>query len=105
LLPYNQLWFYYRTHFPYYRHWNYTYTTKGLIKLFLSRGAKLLALIALITGFLRLRRKAREEGMTIKEYVENLRDVVKMGVKMGTVLGINKAMKRLKDVRRGILEG
>jgi len=31
--------------------------------------------------------------------------VVKMGVKMGTVLGINKAMKRLKDVRRGILEG
>lgn len=41
--------------------------------------------------------------MSVKEYLENMRDVVKMGVKMGLVLGINKTVKRLKDVRTSIL--
>jgi hypothetical protein len=74
-----------------------------LIKLLISRGAKLLALFLTILGVLRVRRKAREEEMTVKEYLENMKDVVKMGAKMGAVMGINKAMKRLKDMRTNIL--
>jgi len=100
---YNQLWFWYRTAFPYYNHWSFTYTRKGLIKLLISRGAKILALFLTILGIVKIRRKAREEEMSVREYLENMKDVVKMGAKMGAVLGINKAMKRLKEVRTNIL--
>jgi hypothetical protein len=100
---YNQVWFWYRTTFPYYNHWSFTYTRKGLIKLLISRGAKILALFLAILGIVKIRRKAREEEMTVKEYLENMRDVVKMGAKMGAVMGINKMMKRLKQARTDIL--
>jgi hypothetical protein len=103
LLPYNQIWFWWRCTFPYYRHWRFSYTRKGLVKLLLRRGLKVLALVATILGVVRLRRKAREEEMTVREYVENLRDIFKMGVKMGAVVGINKTITRLKDARTSIL--
>jgi len=103
VLPYNQIWFWYRCTFPYYRHWNYSYTTKGLVKLLISRGAKLLLLVLAIMGTLKLRSRAKEEDMSIAEYFENMKDVVKMGAKMGALMGINKAMKRLKEARTNIL--
>lgn len=52
---------------------------------------------------MRIKRKAKAEDMTVVEYLENMKDVVKMGAKMGAVLGINKTMKRLKDMRTSIL--
>lgn len=69
----------------------------------LSRGAKFLAILLTLLGIVRIRRKARAEDMTVTEYLQNMKEVVKMGLKMGTVLGINKTMKRLKDVRTSIL--
>lgn len=56
-----------------------------------------------ILGIVRIKRKAKAEDMTVVEYLENMKDVVKMGAKMGAVLGINKTMKRLKDMRTSIL--
>jgi hypothetical protein len=100
---YSQVWFWYRTAFPYYNHWSFTYTRKGLIKLLISRGAKILALFLTILGVVKIRRKAKAEEMTVAEYLENMRDVVKMGAKMGAVMGINKTMKRLKEMRTNIL--
>ncbi|QDS74169.1 hypothetical protein FKW77_001772 [Venturia effusa] len=103
VLPYGQIWFWYRTAFPYYNHWSFTYTRKGLIKLMIARGAKILAVLVTLMSIVKIRRNAKAEELSVKEYLENMKDVVKMGVKMGTVLGINKTMERLKDVRRSIL--
>lgn len=100
---YNQIWFWYRTAFPYYNHWSFTYTRKGLIKLMISRGAKILAAILTLLSIVKIKRKAKAEEMTVKEYLENMKDVVKMGAKMGAVVGINKTVKRLKDLRGSIL--
>lgn len=100
---YSQVWFWYRTAFPYYNHWSFTYTRKGLVKLLISRGAKILALFLTLLSIVRIKRKAKAEEMTVAEYLENMKDVVKMGAKMGAVLGINRTVKRLKDMRTNIL--
>jgi hypothetical protein len=53
---YNQIWFWYRCQFPKWRDWNIEYTPKGLVKLIIRRGFRVLAIIALILGYRRFQK-------------------------------------------------
>lgn len=56
---YTQIWFTLRCMFPKYSDWNLTYTRRGLVKLYLQRGLRVLALLVLLVGAL----KARQKGI------------------------------------------
>lgn len=94
VLPYNQIWFWYRCQFPKWSDWNIEYTTKGLVKLFLVRGLRLAALIAVFMAYRRFKqfnqfRKNAE--MTWKD----VGNFAKMGALSQAIGQVSKLKKQL----------
>ncbi|KAF2433927.1 FAD/NAD(P)-binding domain-containing protein [Tothia fuscella] len=100
VLPYGQIWFWYRCTYVYWRDWNIRYTTKGLIKRTLKSTLKLLAIVAVLLGVLR----ARQSGFNILDFLKNLpRMLNKDNARMGALLAIDKTTKVLKNRRARLL--
>ncbi|KKY18474.1 putative fungal specific transcription [Diplodia seriata] len=70
--PYTQIWFGLRCMFPVWSDWNITYTRKGLVKLYLQRGLRVLTAVVLLIGAW----KARQRGLKVAD----LRVAAKIGV-------------------------
>ena len=59
VLPYSQIWFWYRCMFPRWRDWNISYTTKGKAKLAFGRIVRFLSFMSVIAGAYWLRNNTR----------------------------------------------
>lgn len=68
VLPYSQIWFWYRCMFPRWRDWDITYTWKGQVKIALARAVRLLALASVILGAY----WARKSGVGVKGQASRL---------------------------------
>jgi len=88
VLPYNQIWFWYRCQFPKFRDWNIRYTTKGLLKLLAMRCLKLTGLAMALFALLRFYRFKRVGG-SFSEQLDTYRSILGMG----TVFALDRAKK------------
>jgi len=101
LLPYNQIWFWYRTAFPIWADWNINYTRKGLIKQSVSKSLKMLAFTAVLLGIYR----ARQRGIGLLAMLRSLYGMAGFDTaKLLAVLGIDR-MKQLLEFLRVRLVG
>ncbi|KAF2667962.1 FAD/NAD(P)-binding domain-containing protein [Microthyrium microscopicum] len=71
VLPYNQVWFWYRCQFTRWGDWNIRYTRKGLIKMILKRGIRFVLMIAVLIGLYRARRSdtTMRDRLTAAKYI------------------------------------
>ncbi|KIW06959.1 uncharacterized protein PV09_02618 [Verruconis gallopava] len=99
VLPYNQIWFWYKCRFPKWSDWTISYTRKGLIKLVLSRLVKFIGVMSFLFGWYR----ARQEGLSLKEYVLDSLQRLKGYSKLAALLAIMQLQKQLKKASKYIM--
>jgi hypothetical protein len=99
VLPYSQIWFWYWCKFPRWRDWNITYTRKGITKVVLSRLLKAASVLVFVLGWYR----ASAEGGSLRSYLAQLRSQAENYTKLGALLAINQARKRLKTTQNYIM--
>ncbi|OJD38561.1 flavin-binding monooxygenase [Diplodia corticola] len=87
--PYTQIWFGLRCMFPVWSDWNITYTKKGLLKLYLQRGLRVLTALVLVIGGW----TARQRGLT----ATNLRVALRLalGILLDRGIGLLRTAKQL----------
>lgn len=77
VLPYSQIWFWYRCMCPKWNDWNITYTRKGEVKMVLAKAVKVLALISVIFGTYWMRRNGADVKEQTRQLVRSLLDSTK----------------------------
>jgi hypothetical protein len=91
VLPYSQIWYWYRCMFPRWRDWDITYTRKGQVKIALARAIRVLALASAILGVY----WARKSGVGVKgqaiQILATLRDSSKAFVEAARNILTRKA--------------
>jgi hypothetical protein len=96
--PYTQIDFTLRNMFPNYKHWDYSYTKKGLIK---GRIEKFLRLLTYAAAFFALYR-AKQNGYTVKGFVRYLSslkmraDIIRQ---VGVAIAKQKVKKAIRDYK------
>ncbi|KAL1637979.1 hypothetical protein SLS58_009096 [Diplodia intermedia] len=86
--PYTQIWFGLRCMFPVWSDWNITYTRKGLVKLYLQRGLRVLTALVLLTGAW----KARQRGLKVAD--------LRVAAKIGVGILLDRGIDLLRTVKQ-----
>ncbi|KAF9640073.1 putative flavin-binding protein [Lasiodiplodia theobromae] len=77
--PYTQIWFTLRCMFPKWSDWNITYTKRGLLKLYLQHGLRVLAVFVFLIGGWR----ARQRGLKVTDLRAALKHAVETAIDNG----------------------
>lgn len=97
---YSQIWFWYWCRFPKWRDWTIRYTKKGMVKLAISRLLKLSAVVYFLLGFYR----ARQEGTSLRDYIDETQTMFMSYGKLLAVAGIDQLRKQLKNAKDYIVQ-
>jgi hypothetical protein len=99
VLPYSQIWFWYKCKFPKWSDWDIRYTRKGLAKIWLSKLLKVSGVLFFLLGWYR----ARKEGLSLREYLDELTTRLTSYSKLATVLAIEQLRTQLKSAKNYVM--